>query len=519
MHILRNRNSIKKLFCQIPVHPFVFAIYPIITLLAFNITEVNTGDALMPILMALLSTAIILGVMRVLSRSWQVAGLLTSLLMVWFFIYGHLYNQLKGVSILGMLVGRHRYLLMVWSGIILAAAFWLVKKYRADPNLTLALNIFSASLFCLAVIQIGTFYFRNLFYPQTPAAGTYNPLISWTNDSPPPDIYYIVLDGYARSDVLKEELGIDNTAFLDSLRHLGFYVAECSQSNYTRTALSLTSTFNMEYLQTLNPQLTPDQPTSWLSPYLKHNLVRRQLEQLGYKTIVFKNPWVGLVWNDAAIVYKSTNSSLLSPFVYLLLSTTATRVYLDAHQAEILQNLNITPYYSNYIDTVYALEQLQKVPSIPGPKLVFVHLIIPHVPYVFGPDGEYIDIRPYDTVNHLYTQEDTIRGETAAVTYIDKRMLEIVPKLIQTSKTTPIIILAGDHGTGGSTVVTRNLEAFFVPGSQSTFYETITPVNIFRVLFDTYFNGSFGLLPDRSYYSAGGKYFNFQEIPNLCDAP
>jgi hypothetical protein len=229
---------------------------------------------------------------------------------------------------------------------------------------------------------------------------------------------------------------------------------------------------------------------------------------------VFENPWEGMVWDDAAIVYRPTGSSLLSPFEYLFLSTTVIRVYLDVQQAESQQI-----YYTNYVDTLYALEQLQNVPSIPGPKLVFVHLVIPHSPFVFGPDGEFIDIRPYDIVNGIYTAEDHKRGITAAVTYINKRMLEIIPKLIQASKTPPIIILAGDHGTGGSITVTMNLEAFFVPGSQSIFYETITPVNIFRVVFDSYFNGSFALLPDKGYFSAGGKYFNFQEIPNECSGP
>ncbi len=514
MHIQFNRNAIKKLFSQIPVHPFFLAAYPIVSLLAFNIKEIYMRDAIKSILIALLSTAIVLGVLRVLKRSWQIAGLLTSLLLVWFFVYGHLYNQLEDISILGVQVVRHRYLLLIWSGIIFIAAFWVLKKYRANPKLTLALNIISAFLICIPAIQISAFELRNLFYPKTPAAVTDNPLISWTNNSRPPDIYYIVLDGYGRSDALKEVEGIDNTDFLDSLRHLGFYVAECSQSNYTRTLLSLTSTFTMEYLQTINPQLTADQDTSWLYPYLKHNIVRQQLEQLGYKTIVFENPWEGMVWDDAAIVYRPTGSSLLSPFEYLLLSTTVMRVYLDVQQAESHQ-----VFYTNYVDTLYALDQLQNVPSIPGPKLVFAHLVIPHSPFVFGPDGEFIDIVPYDKVHGIYTAEDHKRGYTAAVTYINKRMLEIIPKLIQASKTPPIIILAGDHGTGGSTTVTMNLEAFFVPGSQSIFYETITPVNIFRVVFDSYFNGSFALLPDKGYFSAGGKYFNFQEIHNECSGP
>jgi hypothetical protein len=515
MTVPSKQNPINKFLHFIPIHPFILAIYPIVGLMAINVREIYTRDAIVPILIALLLTAVILGALKVLSRNWHIAGLLTSLLVIWFFTYGHLYNQVKNLSILGLIVGRHRYLIVIWTVFILASMFWLLKRNKSAPNLTFALNIISGLLICIPIAQIGAYHVQNLMASKTPLVASDNSLISWTRPSPQPDIYFIVLDGYGRSDALQAVEGIDNSAFINSLHQLGFYVAKCSQSNYTRTLLSLSAIFNMEYIQTINPHLTPDQSTTWLFPYLKHSLVRQQLEQLGYQTIVFQNPWESMVWEDADIVYKHGGSVLLSPFEYLVLDTTVTRIYLDAEQAKS----NQMAHYSNYMDTRYALDKLQDVPGIPGPKLVFAHLVIPHAPFVFGPDGEYIDIQPYDTVNNLYTDEDYQRGYTAAVTYINKRMLEIIPTLIESSKTPPIIILIGDHGIGDSSTVNQNLEAFFVPGSQSGFYATITPVNIFRLIFDDYFNGDFGLLPDESYYSAEGQYFNFREIPNQCSTP
>lgn len=499
---------------RIPFYPLILAVYPILSLLAINVDQIYLRDALKPALIALISATILLVVLRIIFRDWQIAALLASLLMVWFFVYGHLYNQIKNFSIMGQIIGRHRYLILVWTAIIVSVAFLLIRSHRSLPNLILGLNLISLILISIPLVQVGAYQFRSLLHPKTPVV-TGNTLIAWTNSASPPDIYYIVLDGYGRADALESVEGIDNSAFINSLQQMGFYVAQCSQSNYTRTLLSLASTFNMDYVQSLDPHLTPDQDTSWLYPYLKHSLVRQQLEGLGYKTIVFENPWEAMVWEDAAIVYRPNGSGLLSPFEYLLLSTTVVRVYLDTEQARTSK----LAYYDNYEDTLFTLEQLQKVPEIPGPKFVFVHLVIPHSPFVFGANGEFITIMPYDTVNNLYTKEDHQRGYAAAVTYINKRMLEILPKLIRSSKTQPIIILAGDHGTGESNTVTQNLEAFYTPGSQSALYATITPVNIFRLIFDSYFKGNFGLLTDNSYFSAGGKYFNFQEIPNHCNAP
>lgn len=515
MPVRPSRVAIKELFRRIPVHAFFLAAYPIVSLLAFNIDQIYTQDALNSLLISISTTAMVLCGLRILSRNWQLAGLLTSLLVIWFFLYGRLYVPLKSVNLFGLVLGRHRYLLVAWSGIIIGAAFWLIKKSRVNQDLTTALNIFSTILICLPTIQIVTFTLRNLTLPRTPVVSSVTQLISWTDNSTPPDIYYIVLDGYARSDVLEQVEGIDNTTFLGDLRQLGFYIAECARSNYSRTSHSLTSTFNMEYIQALRSGVAPDEDPAWLLPYLKHNVVRQQLEGLGYKTIVFKNSWERFVWDDATIVYKSSGTALLSPFEYLLLRTTVLRAYLDVRESET----RLLSDYTYYEDTLYALRQLQNVPDIPGPKLVFVHLIIPHSPFVFGPNGEYIDI-PYDAdAGNIYTKEDGRRGSVAAVSYINKRMLEIIPQLIRASKTPPIIVLAGDHGTpaGGNQNEVKILAGFFTPGSGSLFYKTITSVNIFRVLFDAYFNGSFGLLPDTSYLFTEFGRFDYREFPNVCE--
>ena len=133
--------------------------------------------------------------------------------------------------------------------------------------------------------------------------------------------------------------------------------------------------------------------------YLKQSVVRQELEGLGYKTIVFNKPWERFVWDDAAIVYRSSGSGLLSPFEYLLLRTTVARVYLDVKLAEIRQLSN----YANYEDNLYALKQLPQVPAISGPKFVFVHLMIPHTPFVFRPDRSKIDIPNDVDARHIYT--------------------------------------------------------------------------------------------------------------------
>jgi hypothetical protein len=51
-----------------------------------------------------------------------------------------------------------------------------------------------------------------------------------------PDIYYIIVDGYARADVLREYYEFDNSEFLNGLEKRGFTVNDSSRANYYWTS-------------------------------------------------------------------------------------------------------------------------------------------------------------------------------------------------------------------------------------------------------------------------------------------
>jgi len=63
--------------------------------------------------------------------------------------------------------------------------------------------------------------------------------------------YYVVLDTFARQDVLKSVLNYDNSAFLTALKARGFYIPDCAFSNYDGTDLMLSSVLNYDILQSL----------------------------------------------------------------------------------------------------------------------------------------------------------------------------------------------------------------------------------------------------------------------------
>jgi hypothetical protein len=334
-----------------------------------------------------------------------------------------------------------------------------------------------------------------------------------------PDIYYIILDGYSRDDILLETYEYDNTPFLNTLVDMGFIVATCSQSNYAQTELSMASALNMNYLENLGDRfVTNSDDRSDLWPLLEHGLVRHSLEDLGYKTVAFETGFYWIQWENADVylaplTLKGTEETLfslgLNSFEEMLIQTTIGRALFDAEIIKQIGDFFPQIEFSDQIvrtRTLFLLDQLRfdKVPAILGPKFVYAHIISPHDPFVFGPDGE----SPSPGENFTYIDQ---------VTFINSQLEQIVGEIIKNSDIPPIIILQGDHGYGDDTIGRMAiLNAIYLPNSsRHNIHPSITPVNTFRLIFDEFFGGEYGFLENVSYFSTYENPYNYEVVPLL----
>ncbi|MFN2216574.1 MAG: hypothetical protein ACK2TS_06475, partial [Anaerolineales bacterium] len=163
------------------------------------------------------------------------------------------------------------------------------------------------------------------------------------------------------------------------------------------------------------------------------------------------------------------------------------------------------------------VKQLESLPNGLSPRFVFAHLVIPHIPFVFGPNGESLLVGPL-TTERPYTWEEYKQGYGNQVQFISKRMIEVVHSIIDNSNVPPIIVIQGDHGPGYSSNSDRMaiLNAYYLPKGTSLLYEGISPVNSFRVIFDEYFYGNLELLDDVSYFSRYSTPLEMEITENNC---
>jgi hypothetical protein len=483
---------------QIPIYPFLLAAYPVLALAAHNIDQIQPGDMLRPLLLSLLVAGLVLGLARLVLGNWDRAALITSLLLLLFFTYGQVYAELKGVSLGGLLPFRHRTLGPLWIFVLGIGVYWLGWRVKAPQAATPWLNLLSLLMLIYPTFTITSTAIKNAMPVDStvaaqasgasPGAGTVRP-----------DIYYIILDGYGRKDVLAAEYGYDNSAFLDALRQRGFYIADCSQSNYAQTELSLSSSLNMNYLDGLG---------NGYYGLIVHSAVRKFLERNGYETVAFPTgfSWTELI--DARYYIRPKyRSTKLTEFENLLLGTTMLRMYSDR---AFSKSSNAERYRARTLSALAALKQL---PAHKAPLFVFAHIVSPHYPYVLDAKGNPIDIEEDES-----SPVQRVKGYVGQVEFLNGQILQVVDAILANSETPPVIIIQGDHGPFQVThdERMRNLNAYYLPEAKDKLYPEISPVNSFRLVLDTYFGQNLPLLKDKSYFSNYQKRTDYQVIPNSC---
>ena len=499
------------------IHPFAFAIFPILALLAHNITEVSPRVALRSVVISLVATIIMLSLLFLVSRNWKKAALTTTLCLILFFSYGQVYELLQKYPVFGFNLGHHRFLVIIYLFAFLFG-LWLIFFRRIElGSATRFFNVIGILLLIYPAYQIISHTIHTSLNEDRLAKISPNtdPLIL-TDPTNLPDVYFIVLDGYTRSDALIDDFGFDNSGFLDTLRDMGFYVADCSRANNSATAGALEIALNMDYLPALRNELIAQGfNEDDIGILLKQSQVRKMLESIGYKTVAFDSSfkWSQLSDADVYLQYPDPSFELqvLQPFEALLIRSTALISWTDAVNNSLVDYIHAPssgisfPVKDHANRQLYILNELPRLVSLPGPKFVFAHIIIPHGPYVFEANGDITtDFGFYSgKYNEPVDEEHMVKGYINEVQFINNQMTDILKTIVTESSVPPIIVLMGDHGLKNDNRF-ENLNAYYLPGeSTRNLYPTISPVNSFRLIFDTYFGTYFGLLPDTAYDQFG----------------
>jgi hypothetical protein len=147
---------------------------------------------------------------------------------------------------------------------------------------------------------------------------------------------------------------------------------------------------------------------------------------------------------------------------------------------------------------LYAFDKLADIPDIEEPTFVYAHILCPHRPFVFDRNGNPTKSSTY--IRNLWQPIEEKEGYLDQVIFVSKKTEILIDEIISKSDVPPIIILQGDHGMwwekGKETEI---LNAYYLPGKDNQpLYETVSPVNSFRIVFNLYFDTDYQLLRDET---------------------
>jgi len=332
--------------------------------------------------------------------------------------------------------------------------------------------------------------------------------VSLTKNSNPPTILHIILDGYAGDYALSNVYGYDNSAFLDSLKSLGFQVSlGNSQSNYSQTHLSLASMLNMTYLDSLVPKTGSDRFET--NSLIRNSAAGKLLQEMGYLYYHFDSGWGGNKQSDIADFNRSGFKKTPS-YLQLFLYKTA------------LSKIPYFLYPSKAVGIINSLQIVDEILQSEGkqPRYILLHLMLPHPPYVFSADFQ--EIKNSNVLEHGDVWLNK-QGYITAVKASNAMIFQFVKRtFMESDQENLIIVINSDHGShysiaNGATNVKAKQERMsnitFIYNSSIHVDIVSSPVNLYRVLFNDLFNASYDTLRHKSFYSSYENPYEFEAIP------
>ncbi len=486
------------------LHPFLFALFPIFFFYTNNIEEVSFQQTILPSIVLILFVLILQIFLTFIIADKKKKGVIISLFLLIFYSYGTFYKFFEGFSVAGFIIGRNSYLFIIWCMTFILGTYFIAKTKKNLGKLSTFLTQTSIFLFALIIVNVTL---HEVWSSSTTEEKLEFSIENYSTLKPEerdklPNIFYIILDGYGSSSILKEKYGYDNTEFEKFLKEKGFYIPSKSNCNYSTTMLSLASSLNMDHLTKLVK--TIDIPL--LYEMIQGNEVMRFLKSKGYTTVDISSNIGNLQHVREANLNVTPGNFMADEFHITLVELTLLKAFK--------KQLNFSYFYREKILRTFSeCSEIQL--KVENPFFAFVHILPPHPPYVFGPNAEplFESLKPDDWGN-LWEQKERYIDQ---VIFVNNMMKKVINKILSEAETDPIIIIQADHGPklNENTIKTRMpiFNAFLLPkDDQNIFYDSITPVNTFRLIFNHYLKTNYELLEDKSYYTEYKLPYKFLDV-------
>jgi len=503
--VAKSRTALWRFLELVPLHP-VFVVANLVLLFASGeISSIEISTLLWTAAFLLIGTAILIGALTPLAGGINRAAIAVTIILILAIPLPAVIGTPAGMASITRIA-----LLILVPAAGIALVFGLRRVAGWAPFLTFIFNLVTFALLAQSLIQPVSQAID--FAGHRPAPGALYPDIAAAAPAgnSAPDVWHIVMDRYAGAETLQRVYGFDNTAFLDALEQRGFSVARAAAANYQRTAASLTSTLNLDYLTPFEDRVEgADQMPLYRA--LKDNRVARFFAAQGY-ALVHAGPWweptrhnahetIDLGYADLPELARvMVERSLLGHF--------AVATGMEFGNGRLTQCRRISAQFDRLEATAGSAER----------KFVFAHMLLPHPPYVVDAEGNCKSSLASSRQSREQNYLDQLH-------YANRRLLALIDR-IQAGPRPAVILLQADEGPWPGQFAGNELDigmdAIEVDWSEldrnqirekmqilyalrypdppaASLAPNASPVNAYRMILNRYFGMAYPILPDRFY--------------------
>ncbi len=492
-------QNIKNSFRQFPFYLFGITLFFVLHGFARFEGLVLIEELVGYFFLSSLLTILVLIILQFVFKSIRKAGLVTAMLLLFYLFFGDIKAGIQNVFEMELL-GRYSFILLSFFFILLVLSFYLYRSKAGFRTIHQYLNLLFLILCLYDLVNIFTTGSKGKATSQKLTSLPYHSCAS----CPRPDIYLIVLDEYAGNETLKSYFGYDNRVFLDFLSDRHFYVAAKPKSNYSASAISIASLFNMNNVPwAASFESLTAEDNARAEKLMDSSLLLTILNDYNYD---FYNYSIFQIDKKPS----EFDPGLLPARLQLLTAQTLS----SKIEKDLLGTINT--FFGKRFDWAgnryenkfrrgnqHLLDLTRKSLAIGSgkPKFVYTHLMMPHAPYVFDSSGNKIKNKFFLP---LSAKEDADLYLQYLV-YANGVIRELVDEIQMRSEKKAAIVVMSDHGYRkpdyDKYFRNNNLNAVFLPeGNYKNFYDSVSNYNQFRIILNTLFDSQLQILRDSTYF-------------------
>lgn len=439
------------------LHPFLLCIFFVL----FSLQESGSDTSALEIIFSLIilfGAALVLQIIisKILIKDWLKSSYISTYLLFVSLFFVSIVTTFQEISFFSWVQVRHVLALFILS-------FGFLYLYLRKENVTTRFNLYLTFLFLIFIVQKAVNTVSNHFVENNQKVFLN---INVENHKGLPDIYLIVLDGYAKHENLKKYWDFDNHRFLSKLDSMGFYHVKKSRSSYLWTTQVMCSILNLDYLE---EGIHPNNPK--VHQRIKDNLTVFFLKKNGYRIINHSIFNFGTELNPTALpVLKHILDFKQTLFYKTLLGVIAS--FAKEQFYSMSETFNLDRENMIYPKILKEISQ----DTVSSPKFVYYHSMLCHYPFYFDEKGEkseivigrnpnLIEVKNWATIlnknakfnnnspidTNLYTFRNKILDRMWSTDYINhikitnNRSISLINSIFL-SKRESLIILMSDHG-------------------------------------------------------------------------